>query len=79
VSCRVRSFHDAGFPAVGFFENSGSASDYPHYHKSTDLPAEINEENHVTLSRSLMASFLSFAVPDNDAMIASNAPVFEQL
>eukprot|EP00037_Helgoeca_nana_P002239 m.32618 g.32618 ORF g.32618 m.32618 type:complete len:457 (-) comp12450_c0_seq1:26-1396(-) len=73
------SFHDAGFPAVGFFENSGSASDYPHYHKSTDLPAEINEENHVTLSRSLMASFLSFAVPDNDAMIASNAPVFEQL
>jgi Zn-dependent M28 family amino/carboxypeptidase len=33
-----QSFTENGFPAIGYFENEGSASDYPHYHKSSDLP-----------------------------------------
>lgn len=68
-----------GYPAIGLFENTASASNYPHYHKSTDLPSEINAENHEVLTRAMAASFLSFAVPDDDAMIASNAPVYQQV
>ena len=37
-----QSFTENGFPAIGYFENEGSASDYPHYHKSTDLPEYVH-------------------------------------
>lgn len=30
-----QSFTEAGFPAIGYFENAGGASDYPHYHSET--------------------------------------------
>merc|ERR1712146_573530 len=58
------SFFDNGYPAMGFFENAGSASDNPHYHKVTDLPEYINQENHQVLTRALIASVMSFAVPE---------------
>eukprot|EP00038_Savillea_parva_P022255 m.37175 g.37175 ORF g.37175 m.37175 type:complete len:466 (+) comp5496_c0_seq1:2786-4183(+) len=73
------SFHEAGFPAVGFFENTAAASNYPHYHKSTDLPSEINQENIEVLSKAFVASIVSYAGPDNDAMARHNAPILSQI
>merc|ERR1719189_2284839 len=32
-----QSFHENGFPAVGFFESPGSSVAYPQYHTSSDL------------------------------------------
>merc|ERR1719414_2913088 len=39
-----QSFHENGFPAVGFFESPGSSVAYPQYHKSTDLLQYIDPQ-----------------------------------
>lgn len=56
-----QGFTEAGYPAVGFFENPGSASDYPHYHKSTDLLQYVNFEQSLLISRAMMANVMTFA------------------
>lgn len=56
-----QGFTEAGYPAVGFFENPGSASDYPHYHKSTDLIQYVNFEQALLISRAMMANLMTFA------------------
>eukprot|EP00041_Stephanoeca_diplocostata_P036787 m.1358259 g.1358259 ORF g.1358259 m.1358259 type:complete len:468 (+) comp24934_c1_seq31:54-1457(+) len=61
-----QSFTENGFPAIGFFENTGSASDYPHYHSETDLPQYIDKDNFVALTQAVLASVMSFAVPVTD-------------
>ena len=61
-----QSFTENGFPAIGYFENQGSASDYPHYHQSTDLPEYVDPENMLLITRAMMAAAMSFAVPDLD-------------
>lgn len=61
-----QSFTENGFPAIGYFENQGSASDYPHYHQSTDLPEYVDPENMLLITQAMMAAAMSFAVPDLD-------------
>lgn len=58
-----QAFTENGFPAVGFFENPGGASDYPHYHKETDLPQYLNFDQLSLESSAMLASALTFAVP----------------
>jgi len=58
-----QSFTENGFSAVGFFEHQGSASDYPDYHKSTDLPGNLNFNQMVLHCSAIMANALTFAVP----------------
>lgn len=36
------SFWEIGYPSVGFFENGEAASNYPSYHKETDLIDNVN-------------------------------------
>jgi Zn-dependent M28 family amino/carboxypeptidase len=56
-----QSFTEAGFSAVGYFENPGGASDYPHYHKSTDLPEYINVQQLGLEGKAIMAAALTYA------------------
>jgi len=65
-----QSFTENGFPAIGYFENEGSASDYPHYHKSTDLPEFVDAENMQLVSKACLSTLMTFAVPDKDATAA---------
>lgn len=58
-----QSFFEQGYPAVGYFENVGSASDYPHYHKSSDLPENLNFEQVALISRAIAAATATIAVP----------------
>lgn len=58
-----QAFTENGFPAVGFFENPGSASDYPHYHKETDLVQYLNFDQMRLESAAMLASAMTFAVP----------------
>lgn len=58
-----QAFTENGFPAVGFFENPGSASDYPHYHKETDLVQYLNFDQLKLESSAMLASAMTFAVP----------------
>ena len=39
-----QSFYENGYPSVGFFESSNSATAYPSYHKQTDLLENLNVE-----------------------------------
>jgi len=58
-----QAFTENGFPAIGFFEHPGSASDYPHYHKSTDLIGNIEFDQMLLESKAMMANALTFAIP----------------
>ena len=57
-----QSFTENGFPAIGYFENEGGASDYPHYHKSTDLVEYVDFDNALLISKAYLATFMTFAV-----------------
>jgi len=61
-----QSFYEQGFPAVGYFENEGSASDYPNYHKSTDLPQYLNFNQITLMSKAIAAATLTIAEPITD-------------
>jgi hypothetical protein len=41
----------------------GSASDYPHYHKSTDLPENLNFAQVALISQAIAAAAATIAVP----------------
>mmetsp|Transcript_9627 Transcript_9627/g.22111 ORF Transcript_9627/g.22111 Transcript_9627/m.22111 type:complete len:446 (+) Transcript_9627:3-1340(+) len=58
-----QSFFEQGFPAVGYFESSGGASDYPHYHKSTDTVDKLDFTLHQAICRSMLAAVGTFAIP----------------
>jgi hypothetical protein len=58
-----QSFFEQGYPAVGYFENVGSASDYPHYHKSTDLPQYVNFGQVALISQAIAAATATIAEP----------------
>jgi len=58
-----QSFFEQGYPAVGYFENVGSASDYPHYHQSTDLPENLNFAQVALISQAIAAAAATIAVP----------------
>ena len=57
------SFFNEGIPAVGFFESALTASAYPEYHSSQDLPDKLNGEHFQIASRSFAALVASFAEP----------------
>jgi hypothetical protein len=56
-----QSFTEAGFSAVGYFENPGRASDYPYYHTSSDLPAYINKQQLGLEAKAIMAAAMTYA------------------
>lgn len=56
-----QGFTEAGYPAIGFFENIKSASNYPDYHKSTDVLANVNFAQVLLISRAMMANVMTFA------------------
>jgi hypothetical protein len=58
-----RSFWEAGYPAIGYFENPTSASTYPHYHKSTDLIQYLDFEQVQKETSALLAMVMTYAVP----------------
>jgi len=55
-----QSFTENGFPAIGYFEHEGGASDYPAYHKSDDLPANLNPTQLGLEARAIMAATLTY-------------------
>ena len=57
------SFYNHGYPAIGYFQNPGSASDYPQYHKSTDTYQNNNFEQVRLETQAVLAAVLVFAVP----------------
>jgi len=58
-----RSFWELGFPAIGYFENPTAASNYPDYHKSTDVIANVNFEQMQKETGALLAMVMTMAVP----------------
>jgi len=58
-----QSFFEEGFPAVGYFENTGRASDYPYYHTSNDLPQYINFQQITLMAKAIAAATLTIADP----------------
>lgn len=58
-----QGFTEAGYRAIGFFENPGSASDYPHYHRSTDLIQYVDFTQVALISKAMMANVMVHAVP----------------
>ncbi len=58
-----QSFFEQGYPAVGYFENPYTASDYPHYHKSTDLPQYINWRQLHLIVQAIAAAAATLALP----------------
>jgi len=56
-----QSFTEAGFSAIGYFEHEGSASNYPYYHTSFDLPKEINVKQLHLESKAIMAAAFTYA------------------
>lgn len=63
-----QSFTENGFPAIGYFENEGSASDYPHYHQSSDLLDldVLDLELAKLISQACAATLMTFAVPTEE-------------
>jgi Zn-dependent M28 family amino/carboxypeptidase len=58
-----QSFYEQGFPAMGFFETTGTTVAYPHYHQSTDLPQYIDFEQLGLITKSAAATIATYAVP----------------
>ena len=54
-----QAFFEAGFPAVGYFENVGNASSYPHYHQQTDLPEYLNYEQCGLITKAVLGLVLT--------------------
>jgi len=58
-----KSFYDRGFDAIGYFENVQSASAYPCYHRSCDLPEEVNFAQVTLHTKGFMAGVATLAEP----------------
>ena len=58
-----QSFTENGFSAIGFFENVGNASNYPHYHSSTDELKYLDTEQMALISSAFMASTMTYLGP----------------
>jgi len=56
-----QSFTEAGFSAIGYFENTAGASNYPFYHTSQDLPEHVNITQVLLESKAMMAAVLTYA------------------
>jgi len=56
-----QAFTENGFSAIGFFEHTGAASDYPSYHRSTDVPANLNPTQLGLEAQAIMASAFTYA------------------
>eukprot|EP01060_Flectonema_neradi_P039957 TRINITY_DN896_c2_g2_i1.p1 TRINITY_DN896_c2_g2~~TRINITY_DN896_c2_g2_i1.p1 ORF type:complete len:440 (+),score=115.51 TRINITY_DN896_c2_g2_i1:56-1375(+) len=56
-----QSFYENGFPSVGFFEHPGSAVNYPHYHKETDLLEYIDLKQLELETKAMLATVLVLA------------------
>lgn len=68
------AFFENGFPAVGYFENLGSASSNPDYHRSTDTVETIDFEQQTLLVRAWFAGLATFAVPSGSTPPPTPAP-----
>jgi len=55
-----QSFTENGFPAIGYFEHEGGASDYPAYHKTDDVPANLNPTQMGLEAQAMMAATLTY-------------------
>lgn len=53
------AFYENGFPAVGFFESGMAASDYPSYHKVTDLLENVNTKQLALETQAVTATVLT--------------------
>eukprot|EP00004_Rigifila_ramosa_P001851 TRINITY_DN1184_c0_g1_i1.p1 TRINITY_DN1184_c0_g1~~TRINITY_DN1184_c0_g1_i1.p1 ORF type:complete len:441 (-),score=119.81 TRINITY_DN1184_c0_g1_i1:45-1295(-) len=57
------SFYNRGYDSIGYFENVQSASAYPCYHRTCDLPSEV-DFNQVTLhTKGFLAGVATMAEP----------------
>mmetsp|Transcript_95836 Transcript_95836/g.206876 ORF Transcript_95836/g.206876 Transcript_95836/m.206876 type:complete len:447 (-) Transcript_95836:191-1531(-) len=54
-----QSFYENGYPSVGFFESSNSATAYPSYHKKTDLLENLNTEQLKLQTQAVTATVFS--------------------
>jgi len=61
-----------------YFENEGGASDYPNYHKSTDLPQYLNFRQITLMSKAIAAATLTIAEPIRAGSQVDEAEVLEQ-
>lgn len=53
------SFYENGYPSVGFFESGFAASNYPSYHKETDLLVNVNTEQLTLETQAVVATVLT--------------------
>lgn len=58
-----QSFTENGYDAIGYFEHTGSASDYWAYHTGDDVIANINFEQLTLEAQAVYAAVLTFATP----------------
>jgi hypothetical protein len=58
-----QSFIENGYPGMSFFETTGAAVSYPHYHKSTDLPQYVDYDQVGLITKAATAALASFAEP----------------
>jgi Zn-dependent M28 family amino/carboxypeptidase len=54
-----QSFYENGYPSVGFFESSNSATAYPSYHKKTDLLENLSLEQLTLQTQAYTATVFS--------------------
>jgi Zn-dependent M28 family amino/carboxypeptidase len=57
-----QSFNESGYPSVGFFQNNGSASDYPQYHTSDDLPNQVTWQQQLWETQAVIGTALTLAL-----------------
>jgi len=55
------SFYNEGYSAIGYFQFPGTASAYPYYHRSDDLPDNIDVDLLELEGKAMMASVLTYA------------------
>jgi len=58
-----QSFLENGYPAMSYFETTGSAVVYPHYHQSSDLPEYLDFEQMGLITKAAAAAIATFADP----------------
>jgi len=59
-----QSYFSQGYPAVGFFECTGTSVTYPQYHTSNDLPQYLDFNQVAAFSKAVFACALTKAVPN---------------
>jgi hypothetical protein len=56
------AFYEVGYPAVGFFEDGMTASDYPAYHTENDLIVNVNTEQLKLETQAVVATVLTLVL-----------------